>query len=67
MLRDWCSWHEGYAEGTKLVKIVETGSGPGGMLYACGECRVERGLTPLVDEPPPGRARRGPPRTGPST
>lgn len=28
-----------YSEDALLVRVVETGSGPGGMLYACPDCR----------------------------
>jgi hypothetical protein len=50
MLRNWCSWHKEYAEDTKLVRIIETGSGPGGMLYACPGCRARHRLKPLVND-----------------
>jgi hypothetical protein len=50
----WCTWHGGFAEGVVLVRIIETGSGPGGMLYACPRCRKIHGLEPLDS---PERAR----------
>ena len=46
----WCTWHSDYAEGVELVRIIETGTGPGGMLYACPACREEHQLPKLVDE-----------------
>ncbi|MEV6316017.1 hypothetical protein [Streptomyces sp. NPDC051776] len=39
----------GFGRDMRLVKIVETGSGPGGMLYACGDCRGSHSL-PVLDE-----------------
>lgn len=45
----WCHYHQGEADDVALVNIIETGSGPGGMLYACATCRTERRLTPLLD------------------
>ena len=50
MTARWCTWHSDYAEGVELVRIIETGTGPGGMLYACPPCRTEHGLTPLVEQ-----------------
>ncbi|MET8677361.1 hypothetical protein ABZW18_07180 [Streptomyces sp. NPDC004647] len=47
----WCRWHKGIGPDTALVGVIETGSGPGGMLYACSRCRKRHGLTPLVDHP----------------
>ncbi|MCM2580649.1 hypothetical protein [Streptomyces meridianus] len=51
MTRRWCTFHGDYAEDVELVRIIETGTGPGGMLYACPPCRQERGLAPLMDQP----------------
>ena len=57
MTARWCTWHADYAEDVELVRIIETGTGAGGMLYACSTCRRERGLSPLVDEPAPESGR----------
>ncbi|MFG3253676.1 hypothetical protein [Streptomyces sp. NPDC048172] len=34
-LARWCFQCQGWSENTILVAVVETGSGPGGMVYAC--------------------------------
>ncbi|MEV0209437.1 hypothetical protein AB0H97_29990 [Streptomyces sp. NPDC050788] len=47
----WCSWHENYARGVRLVRIIEQGSGPGGSLFACHSCREAYGLVPVADQP----------------
>lgn len=47
----WCSWHENYARGVRLVRIIEQGSGPGGSLFACPSCREAYGLVPVADQP----------------
>lgn len=47
----WCSWHEGYAGGIRLIHVHEQGSGPGGGIFACGPCRDVHGLVPFSDQP----------------
>lgn len=45
----WCSWHEGYASGIRLIHVHEQGSGPGGGIFACGPCRETHRLVPFAD------------------
>lgn len=45
----WCNWHKGLASSALLVRVLEAASGPGGMLYACRDCRVRHSLTPLTE------------------
>jgi len=47
----YCSWHRGYSEGALLVQIIEQGSGPGAVLYACADCRTAHQLPPLTGGP----------------
>jgi hypothetical protein len=47
----YCSWHEGYAWGARLVRIHEQGSGGGGKQFACPPCRTAYDLTPIADQP----------------
>lgn len=47
----WCSWHDGHAEGVRLIHAVEQASGPGMNLSACPDCRTAHKLTPLADLP----------------
>lgn len=47
----WCAWHENYARGARLVRIIEQGSGPGAGLFACRSCREAYGLVPVADQP----------------
>lgn len=52
----WCAWHQGHAEGVRLIEVIEQGSGPGtaGNHFACRPCRQGYGLVPLADQPMPG-------------
>ncbi|MGN7136757.1 hypothetical protein [Streptomyces pseudogriseolus] len=45
----WCAWHEGHAEGVRLIDVIEQGSGSGITHFACGPCRTIYGLTPFAD------------------
>lgn len=45
----WCSWHDNYARGVRLVGVIEQGSGPGKSLLACPSCRGIYDLAPLAD------------------
>lgn len=47
----WCSWHQGSAEGVRLIYAHEQGSGPGGGAYACTPCRETNRLIPFADQP----------------
>jgi hypothetical protein len=47
----YCSWHEGYAWGARLVRIHEQGSANGGQQFACPPCRTAYDLTPIADQP----------------
>ncbi|MFI1963706.1 hypothetical protein ACH429_06130 [Streptomyces pathocidini] len=47
----WCTWHGAEAEATVLARVVEVGSGPGGMFYACPSCVEAYGITPLTLAP----------------
>ncbi|MET9479904.1 hypothetical protein [Streptomyces sp. NPDC006638] len=48
---DHCDWHEGPSGTARLVRIIESASGPGASLYACAPCREQRDLTALADIP----------------
>ncbi|MFE2750133.1 hypothetical protein ACFXKX_38515 [Streptomyces scopuliridis] len=50
---DWCDFHKGPSQTARLVRIIETASGPGRGMYACAPCREQRGLTPVTDTPIP--------------
>jgi hypothetical protein len=41
----WCSWHNQISDDTVLITVVEVGSGPGVMHYACRHCCATYGLT----------------------
>lgn len=56
----WCSWHRQYAGDTVLIVVVEVGSGPGVMHYACGRCRSVYGLAPLDPADGDDAPRNGP-------
>lgn len=47
----YCSWHQGYSDTCRLVRAVEQGSGAGGHLFACADCRNTYRLLPLADQP----------------
>ncbi len=46
-----CSWHQGSAEGVRLIDVHEQGSGSGGSLFACPPCMVAYSLTAFADRP----------------
>ena len=43
----WCSWHQGTAEATRPVEVIERGESAGSTLHACRECRITYRLTAL--------------------
>lgn len=47
----YCAWHKGHAQGVRLIRGIEQGSGAGGNLFACPPCRTEHKLVPLADQP----------------
>lgn len=47
----WCSWHNGNAEGVRVIQAIEQGSGPGHAVLACAPCRDRHHLVPLADRP----------------
>lgn len=47
----YCSWHKRFAADVRLIDIIEQGSGPGAVHYACGPCRKQHSLTPYADRP----------------
>ncbi|MFF4662201.1 hypothetical protein [Streptomyces sp. NPDC001282] len=48
---DWCDCHKGPSGTAVLIEIVEQGSGPGTVLYACALCREQRRLRPYGEQP----------------
>lgn len=49
----YCSWHQGYSRGIRLIQVEEAGSGPGtfGSRFACHSCRTAYDLVPFADQP----------------
>ncbi|MEU1869558.1 hypothetical protein RKD37_005782 [Streptomyces ambofaciens] len=47
----YCSWHRRFADGVRLIQVLEQQSGPGAALYACGPCREANRLVPFADRP----------------
>ncbi|MGY0067193.1 hypothetical protein ACWZEH_10245 [Streptomyces sp. QTS137] len=47
----FCSWHNRFAAGVRLIDVIEQGSGPGHVHYACPPCREVHGLVPYADRP----------------
>jgi hypothetical protein len=47
----WCTWHQAYASGVRLIDAHEHTSGPnsGGNRFACPPCMEKHGLVPLAD------------------
>ncbi|MER7738906.1 hypothetical protein ABTX34_11365 [Streptomyces sp. NPDC096538] len=45
----WCHWHQGHADGIRLIDVIEQGSGSGITHFACGPCIVANGLVPFAD------------------
>ncbi|WP_432092210.1 hypothetical protein [Streptomyces sp. bgisy100] len=42
-----CNWHQGRTDRPTLIALIETGSGPGAILYACPDCMHIYRLRPL--------------------
>lgn len=47
----YCSWHQGSAEGVRMIAVHEQASGPGGGVFACPPCMEKHGLVPFADRP----------------
>lgn len=47
----YCSWHHRFAGDVRLIDVVNQGSGPGHVHYACGPCRETHRLVPYADRP----------------
>jgi hypothetical protein len=47
----YCNWHKGLSDTARLIRVAEAATGPGGLLFACTECRQKHDLTPLGDQP----------------
>ncbi|MFE4051252.1 hypothetical protein [Streptomyces sp. YIM B13518] len=47
----YCSWHNRFAGDVRLIDVVEQGTGPGHVHYACAPCRREHNLIPYADRP----------------
>ncbi|WP_406469042.1 hypothetical protein OH738_18110 [Streptomyces hirsutus] len=47
----YCSWHHRFAADVRLIDVIEQGSGPGHVHYACPSCRRVHGLVPYADRP----------------
>jgi len=47
----YCSWHNAYAYGVRVISLVREGQGTTAVLYACGGCRTLYGLNPQADRP----------------
>ncbi|WP_406470136.1 hypothetical protein OH738_29400 [Streptomyces hirsutus] len=45
----YCSWHQRFAADVRLIDVIEQGSGPGHVHYACPPCRTAHGLVPYAD------------------
>lgn len=45
----YCSWHQRFAGGVVLINIIEQGSGPGAVHYACAPCIEQHRLVPFTD------------------
>jgi len=45
----YCSWHHRFAAGVRLIDVIEQGSGPGGVHYACPPCIKTHRLVPFAD------------------
>ena len=52
----YCAWHGGVTRDVRLIRIEETGSGPGTgrQKFACHPCQIKYGLVPLADQPRAG-------------
>ena len=48
----YCAWHGGVTRDVRLIRIEETGSGPGTgrQKFACHPCQIRHGLLPLADQ-----------------
>ncbi len=49
----YCHWHQGHAEGIRLIDAIEQGSGSGITHFACAPCRTRYRLIPFADRPQP--------------
>lgn len=47
----FCSWHQRFADGVRLIDVIEQGSGSGGTAYACRPCISLHRLVPFADRP----------------
>ncbi|MGQ5576784.1 hypothetical protein [Streptomyces sp. ECR3.8] len=45
----YCAWHQGHADGVRLIDVIEQGSGSGGTVFACGPCIAVNNLVPFAD------------------
>ena len=45
----YCSWHKRFAAGVRLIDVIEQGSGPGCVHYACPPCITAHRLVPFAD------------------
>ena len=45
----FCSWHQRFAAGVRLIDVIEQGSGPGCVHYACPDCMTAYRLVPFAD------------------
>jgi len=45
----YCSWHHRFAAGVRLIDVIEQGSGPGCVHYACPPCITVHRLVPFAD------------------
>ncbi|WP_432093719.1 hypothetical protein [Streptomyces sp. bgisy100] len=48
MTRQVCHWHQGHTDRPTLIALIETGSGPGAILYACPDCMHVHQLLPFA-------------------
>ena len=45
----FCSWHKRFSAGVRLIDVIEQGSGPGAVHYACPPCITTYRLVPFAD------------------
>jgi len=48
-IHGFCTWHNAYAYGVRVISLIRKGRGATFVLYACGSCRDLYGLTPQAD------------------
>jgi hypothetical protein len=46
----WCEWHHGFSSTGRVINVIEQGTGPGAVRYACAPCREQHQLTPWADQ-----------------